>query len=163
MKPKHVHTCEAMNKLIEDDDELLEFLEDKPKWYEIDNKQNNDNSEVLNYLYEPNSMILKSGAFGLICDRHDVKKLNSNSHLYTSKKLIDFPGRAFKVESVVNYSKRNLKDLNISKANITTRNFPMDVKDIRKKSKILDGGKDYLFFTTNHVDKQIIIKTKKTH
>ena len=77
---------------------------------EIDNKQNNDNSEVLKYLYEPNSMILKSGAYSLICDRYDVKKLNTNSHLYTSKKLIDFPGRVFEVNSVVNYSKRNLKD-----------------------------------------------------
>ena len=130
---------------------------------EIDNKKNNDNSEVLNYLYEPNSMILKSGAFSLICDRYDVKKLNSNSHLYTSKELIDFPGRVFSVESVVKYNKRNLKDLNISKANITTRNFPIDVKDIRKKSKILDGGKDYLFFTTNYINEQIIIKTKKPH
>ncbi|MDC0623413.1 class I SAM-dependent methyltransferase [Flavobacteriaceae bacterium] len=130
---------------------------------DIDNKKNDDNSKVLNYLYEPNSMILKSGAFGLICERYDVKKLNINSHLYTSKKLIDFPGRAFKVESVVNFSKRNLKDLNISKANITTRNFSMDVKDIRKKSKIIDGGDDYLFFTTNHIDEQIIIKTKKPH
>ena len=130
---------------------------------EIDNKKNNDNSEVLNYLYEPNSMILKSGAFGLICDRYDVKKLNSNSHLYTSKEFIDFPGRVFEVDSVVNYSKRNLKDLNVSKANITTRNFPIDVKDIRKKSKILDGGEDYLFFTTNYSNEQIIIKTKKIH
>jgi len=130
---------------------------------EIDNKKNNGNSEVLKYLYEPNSMILKSGAFGLICDRYDVKKLNTNSHLYTSKELIDFPGRVFTVNSVVNYSKRNLKDLNISKANITTRNFPIDVKDIRKKSKILDGGEDYLFFTTNHTNEQIIIKTKKPH
>ena len=130
---------------------------------EIDNKQNNYNSEVLNYLYEPNSMILKSGAFSLICDRYDVKKLNSNSHLYTSKELIDFPGRVFSVESVVKYSKRNLKDLNISKANITNRNFPIDVKDIRKKSKILDGGDNYLFFTTNHLNEQIIIKTKKPH
>ena len=130
---------------------------------EIDNKKNDDNSKVLNYLYEPNSMILKSGAFGLICDRYDVKKLNSNSHLYTSKELIDFPGRVFTVNSVVNYSKRNLKDLNISKANITTRNFPINVKDIRNKSKILDGGDDYLFFTTNHLNEQIIIKTKKPH
>ena len=130
---------------------------------DIDNKKNDDNSKVLNYLYEPNSMILKSGAFSLICERYDVKKLNINSHLYTSKDLIDFPGRAFKVESVVNFSKRNLKDLNISKANITTRNFPIDVKDLRKKNKILDGGDDYLFFTTNHIDEQIIIKTKKPH
>ena len=130
---------------------------------DINNKNNNDNSEVLNYLYEPNSMILKSGAFSLICDRYNLKKLNKNSHLYTSKKLIDFPGRSFKVDSILKYSKRNLKNLNISKANITTRNFPMNVKDIRTESKISDGGDDYLFFTTNHINEQIIIKTKKTH
>ena len=118
---------------------------------DINNKKNDDNSEVLNYLYEPNSMILKSGAFGLICDRYDVKKLNTNSHLYTSKKLIDFPGRTFEVDSVVNYSKRNLKNLNISKANITTRNFPMDVKDLRKKSKISRREHSYSIhgFTTS--------------
>ena len=128
---------------------------------DINNKKNNDNYEVLNYLYEPNSMILKSGAFSLICDRYNLKKLNKNSHLYTSKKLIDFPGRSFKVDSILKYSKRNLKNLNISKANITTRNFPMNVKDIRTESKISDGGDDYLFFTTNHINEQIIIKTNK--
>ena len=130
---------------------------------DINNKKNNDNSEVLNYLYEPNSMILKSGAFSLICDRYNLKKLNKNSHLYTSKKLIDFPGRSFKVDSILKYSKRNLNNLNISKANITTRNFPMNVKDLRKESKISDGGDNYLFFTTNHINEQIIIKTKKPH
>ena len=39
----------------------------------------------------------------------------------------------------------------------------MDVKNKRKKSKILDGGDNYLFFTTNYLNEQIIIKTKKTN
>ncbi|MGB5317913.1 THUMP-like domain-containing protein, partial [Eudoraea sp.] len=34
----------------------------------------------------------------------------------------------------------------LSKANITIRNFPESVDKIRKKTKIQDGGKDYLFF-----------------
>jgi 16S rRNA G966 N2-methylase RsmD len=128
---------------------------------EINNKENTFTSETQKYLYEPNSMILKSGAFNLICDRYKVNKLNQNSHLYTSNELTKFPGRMFEVERTVSYNKKNLKSLNVIKANITTRNFPIEVKEIRRKNKIKDGGEDYLFFTTNNLGKLIIIKTKK--
>jgi len=51
-------------------------------------------SEPLNYLYEPNASILKSGAFNSITEIFNLKKIAPNTHLYTSKKLIDFfPGR----------------------------------------------------------------------
>ena len=129
---------------------------------EINNKENTHTSETQKYLYEPNSMILKSGAFNLICDRYKVNKLNPNSHLYTSNELIKFPGRVFKVNQTVSYNRKNLKSLNVTKANITTRNFPREVKEIRRKNKIKDGGEDYLFFTTDHLGKLIIIKTKKS-
>ena len=128
---------------------------------EINNKENTFTSETQKYLYEPNSMILKSGAFNLISDRYKVNKLNPNSHLYTSNELTKFPGRVFEVERTVSYSKKNLKSLNVIKANITTRNFPIEVKEIRRKNKIKDGGEDYLFFTTDNLGKLIIIKTKK--
>ena len=42
------------------------------------------------------------------------------------------------------------------KANITTRNFPKTVTQIRKELKIKDGGSLYLFFTTN-IDNQLIV------
>ena len=106
-------------------------------------------------------MILKSGAFNLICERYKVNKLNPNSHLYTSDTLIDFPGRIFSVSNVVNYRKKTLKKLTLKQANITTRNFPFDVKEIRKISGLKDGGDDYLFFTTNNLDELILIQTKK--
>jgi len=128
---------------------------------EINNKQNRYTSEPQKYLYEPNSMILKSGAFNLICDRYKVNKLNPNSHLYTSDKLIDFPGRKFTVLNIMIYSKKTLKKLSLKQANITTRNFPLDVKEIRKISGLKDGGNYYLFFTTNNLDDLIVIQTKK--
>ena len=51
------------------------------------------------YLYEPNSSLLKSGCFKRLSTLYGVKKLDINSHLYTSEKLMeDFPGRVFQVE-----------------------------------------------------------------
>ena len=48
-------------------------------------------SGPLQYLYEPNAAILKAGAFKLIGERNGLLKLNTNSHLYTSEQLTDFP------------------------------------------------------------------------
>ena len=109
-------------------------------------------------MYEPNSAILKSGGFHQISNQLDVYKLHQHSHLYTSQNLIDFPGRAFKVENVISYDKKKIsKLLSENKANITTRNFPKTVNQIRKETKIKDGGNSFLFFTTNFENKLICI------
>ena len=100
------------------------------------------------YLYEPNSAILKGGAFNSISEQLSIFKLHKHSHLYTHNTLIDFPGRRFKVEQIIPYTKKEMRKAAISKANITTRNFPETVQQIRKKHKIKDGGDTYLFFTT---------------
>lgn len=113
------------------------------------------------YLYEPNSAILKSGGFKSIAKTYGVKKLHQHSHLYTSEALIDFPGRRFEITTVLPYSKNVLKELKITKANITTRNFPASVAELRKKHKIKDGGDVYLFFTTNINSKLIILNCNK--
>lgn len=105
--------------------------------------------EPLTYLYEPNSAILKSGGFHQVSQQLNVFKLHQHSHLYTSEKLIDFPGRVFKIENVIPYNKKKIKNLlQDNKANITIRNFPKTVDQIRKETKIKDGGNSYLFFTT---------------
>ena len=75
-------------------------------------------SEPLSYLYEPNAAILKAGGFHSITEELKVFKLQKHSHLYTNDSLIDFPGRAFKIENVLPYNKKELKKLVISKANI---------------------------------------------
>ncbi len=118
-------------------------------------------SEPLQYLYEPNSAILKSGGFNQVANQFRLKKLHPHSHLYTSNDEIDFPGRMFLVEAIFPFNKKQLRNLGISKANITTRNFPLSVDEIRKKTNIKSGGEIYLFFTTNHQNQLLIIKTKK--
>ena len=115
----------------------------------------------LTYLYQPNAAILKAGAFNELSKQLVLNKLHKHSHLYTSKELIDFPGRVFKIEDIVPYNKKALKNLAITKANVTTRNFPETVQQIRKKFNIKDGGSDYLFFTTDLNNQKIILITNK--
>jgi len=109
-------------------------------------------SKALQYLYEPNASILKSGAFKSLGQRFQVKKIHQHTHLYTSKDLLDFPGRSFQILKVVRYNRKNLKELPLEKANITTRNFPHSVATIRKKFKIKEGGNSFLFFFKNNDD-----------
>ena len=113
------------------------------------NKLNSNYCEPKKYLYEPNSAILKSGGFHEISNQFNLEKLHPHSHLYTSNNLIEFPGRTFLIENICSYNKKEIKKhLTENKANITTRNFPETVAQIRKKTKIKDGGSQYLFFTT---------------
>lgn len=113
------------------------------------------------YLYEPNAAILKSGGFKIIGNNLSINKIAEHTHLYTSDHLIDFPGRCFKIDKVVPYKKNSLKELQIKKANITTRNFPISVEAIRKKSKIKDGGNIYLFYIKNNDEMHQVLVCKK--
>lgn len=115
-------------------------------------------SEPKKYLFEPNSAILKAGGFHEISNHFNLEKLHQHSHLYTSEKKIEFPGRTFLIDHICNYNKKEIKKyLKENKANITTRNFPETVSQIRKKTKIKDGGSQYLFFTTVYNNKHKVL------
>ncbi len=120
-----------------------------------------DYNEPLAYLYEPNAAILKSGAFKSIPEQLNVFKLHPNTHLYTLDELIEFPGRRFKIEKVLPYNKKLLKKEFIYKANVSIRNFPESVDQIRRKLMIKDGGIDFLFFTTSITKNKVIINCSK--
>ncbi|WOC40299.1 THUMP-like domain-containing protein [Polaribacter sp. HL-MS24] len=47
------------------------------------------------------------------------------------------------------------------KANVTIRNFPKSVAQIRKETRIKEGGTDFLFFTTDCNNKHIVLFCKK--
>ena len=121
-------------------------------------------SSILTYLYEPNSSILKSGAFKMLGQVFCVDKLHVNSHLYTSDKYMeDFPGRKFKVIDIYDFSSKNSKIIaqKYTKASISSRNFPLRPDELKKKLKIKDGEEYYLFATTLYPNKKIIIITQK--
>ena len=103
------------------------------------------------YLFEPNASIMKAGCFELLAQRFGTKQLDANSHLFVSDTDIpDFPGRRFIIERTTSMNKRELKAAfeGIESANITIRNFPMSVAELRKKLKLKDGGDVFLFATT---------------
>ncbi|MEE1020557.1 MAG: SAM-dependent methyltransferase, partial [Bacteroidales bacterium] len=115
---------------------------------------------LFKYLYEPNVSILKLGRFDALIEKYDFEKLHRNSHLFTSENLIEnFEGRSFEVIEQRNASPKALKD--IKKANITVRNFPQTVSEIRNKTKIKEGGELYLFFTTIGEEERTCIVCKK--
>ncbi|GIZ07629.1 class I SAM-dependent methyltransferase [Flavobacterium sp. UMI-01] len=119
--------------------------------------------EPKKFIYEPNSAIMKSGGFDEVALQFNLVKLHKHSHLYTSDELINFPGRCFQINQMISYTKSELKStLENTKANITTRNFPETVENIRKKWKIKEGGNTYCFFTTIDNNHKIVLICTKT-
>ena len=121
-------------------------------------------TQVEAYLYEPNVSILKAGAYRSLTQSYEVKKLHASSHLYTSSQFMeDFPGRRFRVEAVSGFGKKELKSFlqGMDKANITIRNFPLSVADLRKRLKLKEGGDIYLFATTLADGSKVLVKTRK--
>lgn len=117
-------------------------------------------NELSNYLYEPNVSIMKAGCFRGIAKTYKIEKLHPSSHLYTSKELItDFPGRIFKVTAVYGLKDKALKG--IKKANLTVRNFPASVAELRKRLKLSEGGSEYLFATTLADESKVIVRCEK--
>jgi hypothetical protein len=108
------------------------------------------------YLYEPNAAILKAGAFKQVAQQMGVHKLHPNSHLYTSDTLVShFPGRIFTIDRITKVQKKEIND--IEKANLSIRNFPGSVADLRKKLKLKDGGDTYIFATTLYNNSKVLI------
>ena len=120
--------------------------------------------QVKNYLYEPNASLLKAGAFKRVAAAFGLEKLHVSSHLYTSEEqAVGFPGRVFVVEEVYPFTGKLCKSLArlIPQANITVRNFPLPVEELRKRTKIADGGNVYLFATTLVNGDKILVKCSK--
>lgn len=117
----------------------------------------------MQYLYEPNVAIMKTGTFRSIGSRYDLHKLHENSHLYTSESLVsDFPGRIFRIISNVRPNRKDLKKaLPSGRGSLTVRNFPLGAEALKKKLSLKDGQDAYLFATTlKDGDKALLITEK---
>ena len=120
--------------------------------------------DSVQYLYEPNASLMKAGCFGVLSERYSVSMLSKNSHLFVSQfSVADFPGRSFRIRAVSSFNKKELKRhlQGIVKANISTRNFPLSVAELRKRLKLKDGGETYIFATTLSDDSHVLLITDK--
>ena len=103
------------------------------------------------FLYEPNASIMKAGCFAALMQQYPIRQVSANSHLFLSSvEIEDFPGRRFQICAISSTNKQTLKETlaGVSRANITVRNFPMSVEQLRKKLHLKDGGDTYIFATT---------------
>lgn len=116
------------------------------------------------YLYEPNASLLKAGAFRCLTAGYPVRKLHPNSHLYTSDTFIaGFPGRIFRIAGQCSFNKKEVKEklADLKKANVTVRNFPATVAELRKRLRLTEGGDVYLFASTLNNGQKVLIRCEK--
>ena len=112
--------------------------------------------QILDYIYEPDVALLKSGGFNMIGQKYKLEKLEAQTQLYTSNELkTEFPGRIFKVEALV--SPADLKKIKILQGNVLVRNYPDQADQLATKYKI-KPGKEFLIFTQMKPSRRIIIR-----
>ena len=95
------------------------------------------------FLYEPNAAILKAGAYKLIAQRFELRKLDTNTHLYVSDTLVEnFPGRVWRIkEAPFQLSPKGARD---KQANVLCRNYPLTPEQLKKKLRLRDGGSAFV-------------------
>lgn len=98
-------------------------------------------SLIHTFLYEPNAAILKAGAYKLVAQRFGLQKLDVNTHLYCSEKLVEnFPGRVWRIKS----ERVNVERMKGEQVNVICRNYPLPPEQLKKKYRLKDGGESYL-------------------
>ena len=115
----------------------------------------------LKYIYEPNASLLKAGAFKITAARYGLSKLHMHSHLYTSGSLCEFPGKKYEVIQYERYNPKRIKELDLDRAHIISRNFPDSAEKLRKRFRIKEGDQRSLIFTKGPDGELIYILCRK--
>ena len=120
--------------------------------------------QLSSFLYEPNASIMKAGCFDALARQYGVVPIAHDSHLFVSaEEVSQFPGRTFHIDAVTSLNKRELKAhlSGLTQANITVRNFPLSVAELRKRLKLSEGGSTYIFATTLATGEKVLIICRK--
>jgi hypothetical protein len=149
-------TVAAVNITSVGDPQRFEFT------FAREREQTVDFSDPLKYLYEPNSSILKAGAFKSVADSFKLKKIQSSTHLYTAEHPVNnFPGRTFLIEHFVKADPTDMKKhFPEGKANVTTRNYPLSPDVLKKKTGLKDGGEKFLIAFSGQRKKFLVVATR---
>jgi len=145
--------------------EVIELHTENPHLFQLRKSQElptySSFSDPMNYLYEPHAGMLKAGFFKSV--GNSLAKIAPNTHLYTSKILdTNFAGRSFEILAVGSLEKKWIQSaLPGMKANISTRNFPLNAEEIRKKFQLKDGGEFTLFAFRDMSNKNKVVLAKK--
>lgn len=122
------------------------------------------NNIIPEYLFEPNASIMKAGCFAHLCRQYGIRAVGPNSHFFASSMdHPDFPGRRFRVVAQSTMNRKELRAMlaGLDKANITVRNFPLTVAELRKRLKLKDGGDTYLLATTTSSSAHVLFRCQR--
>jgi len=115
-----------------------------------------ESSPSSGFLYEPDTSLLKSGAFNLIASRYGLKKLHAQTQLYHADNIVRaFPGRIFKIAGILGAAE--LKKNKEITANVISRSYPDKAELLQNKYRIRPNDKRFLIFTQSSKDGYLII------
>lgn len=115
-------------------------------------------------LFEPNASIMKAGCFGPVAATYQLQAVSVDSHLFIADgSHTGLPGRSFVIERVSSMNRKALRSFleGVERANVSVRHFPLSAEQLRKRLKLRDGGEYYLFATTTHDSRHVLLLCKK--
>jgi len=118
------------------------------------------------YFYEPANSLIKAGLVNSYANSLNLETVSKNGvYLLSDKSINNFFGRSFTVIGKLPFSKSNivkyLKENKISKGNLSKRNFRLHVDELKRLTKLKDGGGDYFFFTQDIKKQKLVYHCKK--
>jgi hypothetical protein len=107
---------------------------------------------VKEYLYEPDPAIIKARLSAVLARDYGLQFVNKSVDYLTADRNIEaFPGRRFRVVESVPYKPKSfrafLESHAIAGASIQRRDFPLSPEELRKKYRLLESERAFLFFT----------------
>ena len=114
-------------------------------------------------LLVPNSSVMKAGCFRELETTYGVPQIGADAHLFVSDAPVEaFPGRQFRILRTTSMNKRELREAfqGVSQANIAVRHFPLTADALRRRLKLKDGGRLYVFATTVGKDHRLFLTEK---
>lgn len=109
---------------------------------------------VKRYLFEPDPAIIKLGLAASAAALYGMAFINDSVDYLTSEDFSGtFPGRSFVVADTVSYKPKSFRaflekhHLDRSGASVQRRDFPLSPEELRKKYRLKESDRDFLFFT----------------
>ena len=109
---------------------------------------------VKEYLYEPDPAIIKARLSVVLARDFSLEFVNKSVDYLTADRQIEaFPGRTFRVVECVPYKPKSFRAFlerhAIAGASIQRRDFPLSAEELRKKYRLLESERAFLFLTRN--------------
>lgn len=113
-------------------------------------------TKVEQYIYIPQPLLMKSGAYHLIAEEQSLSLLGPNSHIYTSSQASTSPlYKTYKLIEELDYSKSTLRGKSLQSIRqrypaltIMSRHFPLTAQELKKTLRTDESDTYYLLATT---------------